>query len=427
MKRLLMTTSLVAFAALPVAAQTTDAPQTGTTAQTGQVQTMDQAQQGQGEMVLGESFQASDLIGKRIFMEQQGGGQAGAQTQTDFQTGVAPGAAPGVAPGTQTPPQTGAATQGTGVAQTDPTVGGTTATQPGQPGSMAGAPMRGQARDGMQMVGVIRDVILNADGDADGLIVDAGGYLGTAANEIRISMDEVRFVPDHHAGQRQTGAAQTGQTETGQTQTGQTQTGQTETGQTGQAQTGQQQPGAAQTGQTETGQTGQTQMGQQQTGQPQTGQQPVGDAFTVIYTGDAETFQQAQPYDQSTATNAGEIRGSTQWGQAEQRQQREIQFSDLTTDELLGAPVYGTRNEWIAEVSELALGEDGEIESVIIDVGGFLGIGTKPVALPMEEVQLRVDHANQTRAFTSDELRAYVPYTEEQLEAMEEWHNPSNL
>lgn len=425
MKRLLMTTSLVAFTALPVAAQTTDAPQTDAPAQTGQAQTgqaqtgqartgqaqtMDTAQQGQDQMVLGESFQASDLIGKRIFMEQQAGAQTGAQTeaQTDFQTGVAPGAAPGVAAGTQTPPESGAATQGTGVAQTDPTVGGTT-TQPGQPGSMAGAPMQGQTRDGMQMVGVIRDVILNADGDADGLIVDAGGYLGTAANEMRLSMDDVRFVPDHHAGQQQAGQQQMGQQQSDQQQTGAAQTG------------------AAQTGQTETGQTGQAQTGQPQTGQPQTGQQPVGDAFTVIYTGDAQAFQQSQPFDQSTATNAGEIRGSAQWGQAEQRQQREIEFSELTTDELLGAPVYGTRNEWIAEVSELALGEDGEIQSVIIDVGGFLGIGTKPVALPLEEVQLRVDHGGQTGAFATNDLRAYVPYTEEQLDAMEEWESTSNL
>ncbi|MFN7004465.1 MAG: PRC-barrel domain-containing protein [Roseinatronobacter sp.] len=415
MKRLLMTTSLVAFTALPVAAQTTDAPQTDAPAQTGQAQTgqaqtgqaqtMDTAQQGQDQMVLGESFQASDLIGKRIFMEQQAGAQAGAQTgaqagaQTDAQTGVAPEAAPGVAPGTQTEPQAGAATEGAGVAQTDPTVGGTT--QPGQPGTMAGDPMGAQSRDGMQMVGVIRDVILNADGDADGLIVDAGGYLGTASNEIRISIEDVRFVPDHHAGERQSGQQQTGQQQTGQQQTGQAETGQ------------------MQTDQQQTGQTGTDQM--------QADQQPVGDAFTVIYSGDAEAFQQAQPYDESTATNAGEIRGSAQWGQAEQRQQREIEFSELTTDELLGAPVYGTRNEWIAEVSELALGEDGEIQSVIIDVGGFLGIGTKPVALPLEEVQLRVDHGGQTGAFATNDLRAYVPYTEEQLDAMEEWESTSNL
>lgn len=370
MKRLLTTTALVAFAALPVAAQTADAPQTGSTAQTGQAQSTDHSGRSQGPMVPGESFHASDLLGKRILMQQQGSAQAGGQTDmqgartsappTGTARSISPGVSPGVSPGAQSDPLTGPQTGQV----TDPSVGGTGVTRPRQPQSMAGGSMRAQGRDGMRMVGVISDVILNAGGDAVALIVDAGGYLGTAANEIRIPLEDVRFVIDPHADR---------------------------------------QPADIQD------------------------RLPVGDTFTVVYTGNPETFRESAPYDETRATEAGEMRGAAQWDDAGQGGQQDVPVSQITTEDLLGAAVYGTGNEWIAEISELVLGEDAEIQSVIIDVGGFLSMETKLVALPMDEVRVRIEQRPRTRAYATDDLRVYVPYTEEQLEAMDRWDNNSDL
>jgi hypothetical protein len=64
--------------------------------------------------------------------------------------------------------------------------------------------------------------------------------------------------------------------------------------------------------------------------------------------------------------------------------------------------------------------EDGQIEAVIVDVGGFLGIGTRSVALSMEEVQFRRGEGG----FFGNELRAYVNATEEELEQLPEWEQP---
>lgn len=318
MKSLFMTTALVAFTALPVMAKTTDSAQTGAAPQSGQTQP--QAQD-QSPIVLGESVQISDLIGKRVFMARHAEVQPGTEQDLSTRTQTNQG--------------------GTGFGDT---------VNRAQPD-----------RDQPQMVGVIRDVILNADGDAEGLIIDAGGYLGIAANEIRLPMQYVNLVPDTQLDWQQTG---------------------------------------------------------QQAGQQEQASLQDAEAFSVVYTGEPEAFQQSERFDEAQSTAAGETRGSGTWGQADQ-QPREVNFSDVSTEELLGAPVYGSQNEWIAEVSELSLGQNGEIENVIIDVGGFLGIGTKPVALTMQDVQLR--------AYGGNELRAYVPYTEEELDRMETWESDSNL
>lgn len=55
----------------------------------------------------------------------------------------------------------------------------------------------------------------------------------------------------------------------------------------------------------------------------------------------------------------------------------------------------------------------GEISHVVLDVGGFLGIGTHTVAVPMEELQVFRDEGNN--------LRVYLPWTEAQLEALPEY------
>lgn len=56
---------------------------------------------------------------------------------------------------------------------------------------------------------------------------------------------------------------------------------------------------------------------------------------------------------------------------------------------------------------------------MIIDVGGFLSIGKKTVASPMQDVQLR--------AYGGTKLRAHIPYTEDQFDSMVTWESESDL
>jgi sporulation protein YlmC with PRC-barrel domain len=83
----------------------------------------------------------------------------------------------------------------------------------------------------------------------------------------------------------------------------------------------------------------------------------------------------------------------------------------LTTEDLTGARAYDSTGEWIGEISSLIVGDDGWINAAVVDVGGFLGIGEKPVELSFDEVQVN-------RLTDGDGFRVTLPMTEEQLEAL---------
>ncbi len=51
--------------------------------------------------------------------------------------------------------------------------------------------------------------------------------------------------------------------------------------------------------------------------------------------------------------------------------------------------------------------KDGQIDAVVVDVGGFLGIGEKPVAIAFEDLDIRKDENGNLvlhTAFTKDQL-----------------------
>ena len=74
---------------------------------------------------------------------------------------------------------------------------------------------------------------------------------------------------------------------------------------------------------------------------------------------------------------------------------------------LMGQEVYGADDESIGEISDLVLQEDGETRAAIIDVGGFLGVGEKPVAIPFEQIEIQQQEGADPRlvvAMSREEL-----------------------
>lgn len=87
----------------------------------------------------------------------------------------------------------------------------------------------------------------------------------------------------------------------------------------------------------------------------------------------------------------------------------EMAVGDIRAEEFVGTTVYGANDENVGEIGDVVLSQDGTVDAVIINVGGFLGIGEKEVAVGMDNL-----------AFMSDEngkLYLYTPLTKEQLEA----------
>uniref|UniRef100_A0A9E8A1P3 PRC-barrel domain-containing protein n=1 Tax=Bosea sp. NBC_00436 TaxID=2969620 RepID=A0A9E8A1P3_9HYPH len=56
------------------------------------------------------------------------------------------------------------------------------------------------------------------------------------------------------------------------------------------------------------------------------------------------------------------------------------------TSKLIGVDVYGPDDKKVGDITEVIVDKSGKVEMVTIGVGGFLGIGSKDVAVPFDQV-----------------------------------------
>ncbi|MEL6421210.1 MAG: hypothetical protein AAFQ42_01985 [Pseudomonadota bacterium] len=86
--------------------------------------------------------------------------------------------------------------------------------------------------------------------------------------------------------------------------------------------------------------------------------------------------------------------------------------ASLAADRIEGSSVYGSKEESVREIDRLVMGSGGKIKQFVINVGGILGLGEKPVAVVYDRLQLlRKD----------DEVRVYIDLTAEKLEQLPEF------
>jgi hypothetical protein len=83
---------------------------------------------------------------------------------------------------------------------------------------------------------------------------------------------------------------------------------------------------------------------------------------------------------------------------------------ELNQDILDGATIYGPGDEKIGSISHVH--GSGQTAAVIIDVGGFLGIGAKPVSVPATQLEFMRDENGDVHAVTN--------WTKDQLKDMPE-------
>ncbi len=82
---------------------------------------------------------------------------------------------------------------------------------------------------------------------------------------------------------------------------------------------------------------------------------------------------------------------------------------------LMGQDVYGPDKKSIGKISDLILQQDGGTRVALIDVGGFLGVGAKTVAIPFDELKVSQPTDNSERqvtvAMTKDQIQQLPTYT----------------
>ncbi len=85
----------------------------------------------------------------------------------------------------------------------------------------------------------------------------------------------------------------------------------------------------------------------------------------------------------------------------------------LAAGDLDGAIVYDVNDENVGEVSEIQLDGDS-ISHVVIDFGGFLGMGEKRILISIDDLVIQTED-------NGSDVRVYVSATEEELDAMAEY------
>ncbi len=87
---------------------------------------------------------------------------------------------------------------------------------------------------------------------------------------------------------------------------------------------------------------------------------------------------------------------------------------DFSAEELIDADVVNAENETVSSIDDLILNEDGSIQAVIMDVGGFLGIGEKSVEVSYDELTI-------LKQEDGEDIKVYMNTTEDALNSMPEY------
>lgn len=82
-----------------------------------------------------------------------------------------------------------------------------------------------------------------------------------------------------------------------------------------------------------------------------------------------------------------------------------------SAESLLGRDVIDISGDTVGEISDLLIGPNNMVSQVMIDVGGFLGIGSKTVALELAELQFEQGEGGAARLnMTAGELETLPQY-----------------
>lgn len=87
-----------------------------------------------------------------------------------------------------------------------------------------------------------------------------------------------------------------------------------------------------------------------------------------------------------------------------------INANGYSANKLIGSDVYNDKNQVVGSVHDLIVGVEGEVSLAIIEVGGFLGIASKWVAVPAHLFE--ADAASKVVLAEASEaaLRAMPPF-----------------
>jgi len=304
----------------------------------------------------------------------------------------------------------------------------------------AATPVANGAEQEWDDIGEINDIIVSKDGEVTAVILGIGGFLGLGERDVSISMDKIRILNDEDGDRflvvntskemleqapeferpMMDGEAMEGEamTETDDNVTVVTENAETETEEMAnevEAETEemvQDTENAAENLEAET-----EEMANEVEAESEEMEQ---EAETMMENAEAETEEAVNEAEANTTVITGD-----ETVERELLPRPEVEregyaaaeadmIQQMSADDLEGSYVYGANDETVGEIDTLLIGDNGQIDRVVINVGGFLGLGEKPVAVTFDELQV-------LKNVEGDDVRIYIDSTEERLESQPEF------
>jgi len=92
----------------------------------------------------------------------------------------------------------------------------------------------------------------------------------------------------------------------------------------------------------------------------------------------------------------------------------QLQPGQIRATQMDGATVYDTQNQKVGDIKDVIIDRDGKVAAVVLDVGAFLGVGGKYVAVSMNDLKITQDNNTNKPRFavdmTKDQLKAAQAY-----------------
>lgn len=100
---------------------------------------------------------------------------------------------------------------------------------------------------------------------------------------------------------------------------------------------------------------------------------------------------------------------------------------DWSASKMSGVNVYNEANEKVGAISDVIVNSQGQVKGVVIEAGGFLGMGTHYVLIAMNSLKFANKAGKTTAGQTSDNTKEWYPdravlnVTKDQLKALPEF------
>jgi len=252
---------------------------------------------------------------------------------------------------------------------------------------LLGFPVYNSAQNDADQLGEINDIVVNQDGQVSAVIIGVGGFLGVGEKNVAVNYSDLQWVTAEDNTERL--VLET--TEEALNAAAPVELVEDEPAQTATA------PAV---------------------------RQPADDAAADDAQEQAVVVEE-QPAEGAAENEQLETGAITQQPPAEpgattmERLNREalVDFDEttLTAEELIGTNVYGPDDQHIGVIGDFVLGQEGNaIDAVIVDFGGFLGIGTKEVAVAFDNLDFFADADGNNRYLvlniTRDQMEAAAAF-----------------